>query len=213
MWPFDAPPPPEPTLFESLTAGLLGESPPPPPPPLFEALAPMLVTASGWVGFAMSLLLTQMPTARSIAVTQTCANLVYFVHFMLLGAVGGAASQVVGMVNGLLKYNAAIPACKKLQKLLPVVLAPLGYLTCSRALDLLPLAAIGGRMLAFQATDVQTMRWLAIVAMIPWIPYSVAVESNSSLLTCFLSMGLTLLTIVRHSRASRLDKAAAKKTK
>ena len=106
------------------------ESPPPPPPPtLLETLTPDLIKATGWIALVLSLLLTQMPTARSMAVMQTLTNSTYMMHFWLMGAMGGMNSQLVGVANGLLKYNAETsPTCKTLHKALPLVLIPLGSL-------------------------------------------------------------------------------------
>ena len=80
--------------------------PPPPPPTLLEEWTPFLISSTGWLGFCLSLLNTQMPTAMLMAITQTINNATYMVHFALVGAWSGLATQVIGMTNGLLKIGA-----------------------------------------------------------------------------------------------------------
>ena len=135
------------------------------------------------------------------------------VDFVLLGAVPGAATQIVGMLNGLLKYNSDSPMATTLQKWLPLTLAPLGMITCKKALDVLPLAAICGRMLAFRATDEFVMRLLLPAALLPWIPYSVALGSYSSLLAALLSIALGVVALLRFHGKELKEKLLGSKAK
>ena len=186
------------------------ESPPPPPPPptLLEEWAPFIVWAAGWTGFCLSLLVTQMQTARSMAVTQALNNATFCLQYALLGAWGGFSTQVIGCTNSLLKIGAegGSSLCQSLQRFTPFALIPLGAYTYSKPLDLLPLVAVAGRLISFQATDLQTTRLIQLVALLPWIPYAVALDQSSALLTAVLSIVLQLYAIW-NSRA----KAAAQK--
>ena len=193
------------TLF--LSAWLWDPPPPPPPPPtLLDEWREEIIWAAGWLGFVLSLLVTQMPTALSMAVTQTLNNATFCLQYALLGAWGGCSTQVIGVTNGVLKIGAegGSGLCKTLQKFTPFALIPLGAYTYSKPLDLLPLSAVAGRLVSFQATDMFTVRMIQLVALLPWVPYALALEQTSALLTAILSIGLQLLAIWSNHRAQLL---------
>ena len=95
---------------------------PPPPPP--SAPPPLLGTtnviwASGWIGFCLSLIITQLPTPLSLALAQFANNLTYVIHFSLIGAYSGVATQAIACINALLKIGAESGSekCKTVQRL------------------------------------------------------------------------------------------------
>ena len=65
--------------------------PPPPPPSLLEEWSPTLVWLTGWLGFVLTLAMTQAPTARVMAAMEVMTNSMYLGHFALQGAMGGLA--------------------------------------------------------------------------------------------------------------------------
>ena len=155
-----------------------------------------------------------MPTAMLMAVTQATNNATYVVHFALVGAWSGLATQVIGFTNGLLKIGAECgsDSCKTLQKYTPLALIPLGWRTYSKPLDLLPLCAVAGRLFSFSQKDMFTVRMIQLVALLPWVPYAVALGSQSALATAVLSIVLQCLAIW-NNHYSAASKAAAKKAK
>ena len=187
---------------------------PAPPPTLLEEWTPFLISFTGWLGFCLSLLNTQMPTAMKMAITQAINNATYVIHFALVGAWSGLATQVIAMTNGLLKIGAELGSelCTTVQKYTPLALIPLGWHTYSKPLDLLPLCAVAGRLFSFSQKDMLTVRMIQLMALTPWVPYAVALESESALATAVLSIVLQCLAIwTNHYSAA--SKAAAKKEK
>ena len=76
-----------------LHAQHLAALPPASPPALLQlrggALEPWsdeLIWLSGWLGFCLSLLNTQIRLAKTLAITQTINNATYALHYSLLGA-------------------------------------------------------------------------------------------------------------------------------
>lgn len=156
------------------------------------------VWASGWLGFCMSLLNTQMSSAWSMAFVQLCTNATYAWHYILIGAWSGFITQLLGVITSILKLlEEGRPTCKSLQFYVPFVLIPLGAYTYQRPLDLLPMSAVAGRLASFQASDMRTMRLVRLVSSTPWVPYAIALESYSALSTGVVSITLQLLTIIR----------------
>ena len=80
----------------------------------------------GWLGFVLTLAMTQAPTARVMAAMEVMTNSMYLGHFALQGAMGGLASQAIGFLNGILSYRRDDPICKGLHRMLPVTIPPLG---------------------------------------------------------------------------------------
>jgi hypothetical protein len=190
------------------------DPPPPPPATLLEEWTPFLISSTGWLGFCLSLLNTQMPTAMLMAITQTINNATYVVHFALVGAWSGLATQVIAMTNGLLKIGAECGSelCTTVQKYTPLALIPLGWHTYSKPLDLLPLCAVAGRLFSFSQKDMFTVRLIQLLALIPWVPYAVALGSQSALATAVLSIVLQCIAIYTN-HYSAASKAAAKQKK
>ena len=179
-----------------------------PPPPTPPAPPPLLGTtnviwASGWIGFCLSLIITQLPTPFTVALAQFANNLTYVIHFSLIGAYSGVATQAIACINALLKIGAESGSdkCKTVQRFTPFALLPLGYYTYTKPLDLLPLIAVCGRLISFQATDMLTMRTLQLFALLPWVPYSLALGSSSALMTAALSIVLQCVALwTNHGR-------------
>ena len=181
---------------------------------MLEEWTPLLITSTGWLGFVLSLILTQVPTAMSMAVVQALNNAIYITHFALVGAYSGMATQVIACTNALLKIGAVCGsgACITAQKYTPLALIPLGYYTYSKPLDLLPLSAVAGRLFSFSQKDMFTTRMIQLLALTPWVPYAIALGSQSALATGVLSIVLQCLAIYAN-HFSAASKAAAKKQK
>lgn len=181
---------------------LFGAASPPPPPTLLESVGldvAFVIWATGWIGFCLSLGITMIKKAQTMAFVQACTNFTYLVHYGLQGASGGAASQVVGVLNGVLKYNAATsPLAKTLHTYLPLALIPLGFINVKKALDLLPLIAVGGRLLSYQASSMLKVRIIQAVALTPWFPYAYALNNFATLLTISLSICLGIVSIFQY---------------
>ena len=203
-------------LFSALVALLAwpwDPPPPPPPPTLLEQYSEDIIWAAGWFGFCLSLLVTQMPTALSMAVVQAMNNATFTLQYALLGAWGGFSTQVIGCTNALLKVGAEFgsSSCKSLQKVTPFALIPLGMYTYSKPLDLLPLSAVAGRLISFQATDMFTMRIMQLLALMPWLPYALALGQASALLTAAASILLQLVAVWSNHSAQILGRDKKKK--
>ena len=192
------------------------DSPPPPPPPTFlEEWTPFLITFTGWLGFCLSLINTQMPTAMKMATTQALNNATYLLHFALVGAWSGLATQVIALINALLKIGAEFgsTSCTNIQRYTPLVLIPLGWQTYSQPLDLLPLSAVAGRLFSFSLKDMFAMRMMQLLFLTPWIPYAIALDSQSALATAVLSVVLQCIAIYNHHFSAGALAAAKKKKK
>ena len=168
-----------------------------PPQVLPDGWDVSIIWMTGWVGFCGSLLITQLRTAKALGGAQAINNMLFVIHFALLGAWGGVASQIIGICNGLLKYQSEIPACKRIHAYLPLALVPLAAVTYEKPLDILPSLAVAGRLVAFQASNMARTRLGCMIALLPWIPYSLKVGSNSSLVNVCLSMTLQAIAIAR----------------
>jgi hypothetical protein len=194
-----------------LTLAYFWDPPPPPPPSLLELWTPTLVWASGWLGFCLSLINTQTPTKRATAAVQTLNNLTYVLHYGLVGAWSGLATQVLAATNGLLTLGglSGSSTCLALQRITPLALIPLGAYTYQRPSDLLPLSAVATRLISFQF-DGLTMRMIQLLALMPWIPYAVILDSTPALMTVLLSVVLQLLAIYTNHLSAAAQRAEKK---
>ena len=191
-------------LLQSLLLAWPWDKPAPPaPPPLtfLELWTDSIVWGTGWLGFCLSLLVTQMPTTFSMALVQTMNNATYGVQYAFLGAWSGCATQAIAVTNGILKLGVefGMSKCKTVQQFTPYALVPLFAYTYSKPLDLLPFMAVALRLISLQAADASTARLIALAASTPWIPYCLALGQMQTLLAAVLAIGLQLLTIWRHS--------------
>ena len=206
------------SFFSLAAASWLWSPPPPPPPPptsFLDVSSEDLIWATGWLGFLLSLAVTQMPTAMTTATVQMLNNATFCVQYALLGAWSGCSTQAVGVLNATLKIGAekGSQRAKGLQKVTPFLLVPLGAITYKGPLDLLPLSAVAGRLISFQATDMLTMRLIQLVALLPWLPYAHALGQSSAMLTALLSIVLQLVALVsQHSLAELGGRGAAANT-
>jgi hypothetical protein len=182
---------------------------PPPPPTLLEEWSETLVWGTGWLGFCLTLCLTQMPTATSMAIMEVVTNAMYIAHYGLQGALGGLASQTIGMLNGLLSYNDENATAKMLHKLLPLSLLPLGWLSCEGLVDLVPLLATGLRLFAYQFKSVLRIRLLQVLSSCAWLTYGFLIESSPTITTSVACMALTLIAIARSGGAESAAKKSA----
>ena len=55
--------------------------------------------------------------------------------------------------------------------------------------------AVCGRLISFQATEMLTMRTLQLFALLPWVPYALALGSDSALMTAGLSIVLQCVAL------------------
>ena len=187
--------------------------PPPPPPTLLESITDKdaLTHASGWAGFCFALLVPLMSSPKMMAMMQVMDNLTFYIHYSLIGAHGGAASQLMGLVNGLLKYNETNSTlCKHCLRIFPLALVPVGFLTVETRWDLLPLTAVGGRLLSYQASSMLKIRILQAAALLPWFPYAIALGNSAALLTACLSMFLCVASILRYHADDIFNPSKAK---
>ena len=199
------------SAFVMLVVGWPWDQPPPPPPPTpLEQWSESLVWATGWLGFVLTMAITQMQSPRTMAFMEVVTNSMYIAHFGLLGAMGGLASQTIGFFNGLLSYNSDIPLCKMLHTLLPAALIPLGALTYEASVDLVPLTAVAIRLLAYQFESMLHIRALQVLSSCAWLSYGWLISSSSVMLTSVSCGGLTLLAMARDSHTAA---APVKKTK
>ena len=166
-------------------------------------------TATGWAGFLLTLVLTQMPTARSMAMMEVVTTSMYILHYGMQRAMGGVASMALGCANGLLAYNSSTSATAKLlHKFLPVALIPLAISSYEGPVDLVPLLATGGNLVAYTFTNVLYIRMLKISCSVAWLTYGFLIESSSTITTSIFSMGLTLIAIARQGRGAQSKKNA-----
>ena len=187
FWPFSQPP-----------------AAPPPPPTLLQHLedaTPTIVWLTGILGVALAIAVTQMPTKNSIALCQAAYSITFLVHFLLSGELGAVGSQLIGLANGALTYYSGNTVCQQLHKLLPLAIVPLAAATTTTFIDLLPLLAIGGRLVAFQSADVFKMRLIATLSLLPWLPYGVAISSWPVLFDNGMSVVLSIIALVRFHSA------------
>ena len=203
-------------LFMTLLSWPWHPPPPPPPPPtLLELWSDDLVWALGWLGFCLSLVVTQMPTALSMAIVQTCNNVTFTFQYALMGAWGGFSTQVIAATNGFLKIGAenGVGACKTLQRFTPLALVPLAAATYKSPMDLLPLSAVAGRLFSFQLSDMFAMRLVQLLALLPWVPYAMILNNFAALLTALLSIALQIFAIFNHHLKDKLTGTTGAKQK
>ena len=192
-----------------MTSWFWNQAPPPPPPTFLEEWSEDILWATGWFGFCLSLLCTQMPTALSMAIVQALNNATFCIQYGLLGAWGGLSTQIIACTNALLKIGVeggGSGLCKTLQRVMPFLLIPLGAYTYSKPLDLLPLSAAAGRLVSYQMQDMYAMRRLQLVALTPWVPYAIALGQSSSLLTAVVAIVLQAIALWSNHSAQILGR-------
>eukprot|EP00928_Gymnodinium_smaydae_P013968 TRINITY_DN15063_c0_g1_i1.p1 TRINITY_DN15063_c0_g1~~TRINITY_DN15063_c0_g1_i1.p1 ORF type:complete len:176 (-),score=5.27 TRINITY_DN15063_c0_g1_i1:9-536(-) len=155
-----------------------------------------IVQGSGWVGLILTLSVAWMPTKTLACMCGLSCNATYVFHYALIGAWGGIGSQVVGCCNQILGYlGNTYPKAKRAHQWLWLTLVPIAYLTAHDLWDVLPLSGTLFGLVAMQQNEMIWLRTFTAFAQLPWIPYSLHVDSPSTLITTLIYISMLVFNI------------------
>mmetsp|Transcript_71018 Transcript_71018/g.151948 ORF Transcript_71018/g.151948 Transcript_71018/m.151948 type:complete len:136 (-) Transcript_71018:35-442(-) len=122
----------------------------------------------------------------------------YVLHYLLIGAWSGAADQLIAGVNAALGYFADLhPLLKRVHNVYAVVYIPLAYLTVNELWDVLPLSSSMIAFFAMRQTSAVRIRIFAICYQLPWLPYSLHIQSSATLIQVVIYIAMLLFNIFK----------------
>jgi hypothetical protein len=155
--------------------------------------------ACGWCGTALALVMTQMPTKKTIMGASLACSLAQCCHFFLLpGGLSGLDMQLVMVLMSIFGYYDSERWAQRCYYLLYPALLGLGLSALHTAFDALPVLASLISVYARQCRSLYKLRLLTIFSTVPWLPYLVRVKSWSNLCGMLLFTALSIVAFVRY---------------
>ncbi|MGN0989518.1 MAG: YgjV family protein [Eubacteriales bacterium] len=152
----------------------------------------------GIVALTMVICSFQQNDRKKLMVFQIFATTLYSVHFVMLGAMSGAAMNMLCAVRAVVFYDRSkkwvqSPVCPIIFSVLSVVL---GVVTWAGPMTLLPTVATVLTSLSFWAKTPKSIRLFTLPASPMWLVYNILNRSYSGVLTeCFVMTSIIVAMI------------------
>lgn len=159
---------------------------------LIEELPSWVADALGWIGLAISLIGTQVPSRTGIFACDMGASVANALHFFLRGNSGGMESQTMSFIAAVFGAVSTMKRFAWVYTLLyPMVLyAGFSAATEHGYLEALPQLTVLMSLIGKQSSSMLTLRLLVLLSCIPSTLYGVVTASvpyttSSLIFTCF----------------------------
>jgi hypothetical protein len=149
----------------------------------------------GWLATLLSFVGPMLPSKRGLTFVSLVTGVIYMLHYAILGgrAWGAVGSQLLSVTNAALAFTGRFP---RVHQGLWLALVPIAAATSVDAWDLLPHVSMLLGLLAFQCSEL-SLRILAVISTLPWIPYALRIGSHSTLASCAVYAAIQTAQITR----------------
>ena len=134
------------------------------------------------IAFCIWILAYYRKTVRDILIFQSAANILYFIHYLLLGALSGAYISFVGIVRNLLFL-----LFKKNKKILVIILIVLYFIITvmfyENLYSIIPMCACSIYLLFMLKDNKISLLEGEFICALLWLVYGIFVHSYSSVIT------------------------------
>ena len=126
---------------------------------------------------------------------QTMANLMWMIHYLLLGSLSAVFANLIGTLRNIVygfrgKYKFADSKIVPAVSIIAFVIS--GILTYTNPFDILPMMAMVLASIAFFIKDEKTIRYISVFIAVSWLTFGVYAGSVASI----VSDGSTLISII-----------------
>lgn len=167
----------------------------------------VLIQLVGLLAMLLGVTSVQWKHRSYILLTQVSASIMWVVHFLLLGALSGAAMNAVGGVRSVVFLRKKRPRWL-LWCLLAVVVA-VGGLTWQGPLSILPTCGMLAGTLALWQQDEQRIRRLLLLASPLWFSYNLLVGSYAGIANELILITSILVALWRYRRSGAMNRVAS----
>ena len=155
---------------------------------------PVIVQGIGLAALLLNLSVFQTNTRKNMLVLGLCGCILWATHFYLLGALTGAAVNLMA-AGRFVVYSGVRPSRKNrwiMWSFLGLT-AMVTAITWEGFISLLPFLGTASGVIAFWQKDTKLIRRLALTSSPPWIVYAFLVGSYPGIVTESLLMGSNLI--------------------
>lgn len=165
----------------------------------------------GFVAMACGIISFQSKKRTSILLFQTTSNLLWVVHYLLLGAFSAVVANAIGILRNLVymqrgKYKFAD------SKFIPVIFVVIftisGILTYENPFSLLPMIAMAVATVAFFVNNENLIRWLSLGIAIPWLTFGIYAGSIASAVSDGTNLVSIIISLIRYRGAYSINNGA-----
>jgi hypothetical protein len=156
--------------------------------------------AVGFVAAAMLILSFQCKSSRKLFFVQMCANAIYVIHFLMLGAYSGCVSLFISCVRNLI-LSGKRPWCwwKGWPWLLIAANLAATAATWQGAFSILPCIAVVSVNFSAWSRNGKKIRMTNIFSVAPsWLIYSIYTGSVSGVITELITLGSVAVSVMRY---------------
>lgn len=166
----------------------------------------------GFIAMACGIISFQSKRRTNILLFQTTSNLLWVVHFLLLGAFSAVLANVIGILRNLVymqrgKYKFAD------SKLIPIAFVAIftvsGILTYEDPFSLLPMLAMAVATVAFFVRKENLIRWMSLGIAVPWLTYGIYAGSIASAISDGTNLISIIISLIRYRGAYSEKKSAS----
>lgn len=171
----------------------------------YSALLNFAAQMAGFIGTILSFVMYLARKRKTILLGKFTCDILWILHYGLIGAYSGAALNVLALGRESVFYNKEKKwASSKLWLVLFVVLTIISSaLSWEGMLSLLPMIGSCCAVVSFWCTNPFHIRLLALPCQILWLIYSIFHQSLPSLVSCSISLAAILIGLYRDIRSKR----------
>lgn len=151
---------------------------------------------------------------RNIIILNVTSRILYILQYLLLGAISGAALDILGAVASVVAGKKDSPFIKRHKKLImilidgAIIIAGLAICIINKnPLDLLPIAGVLLHTGAFWMSDERIIRRISLVGSPCWLAYNLASRAYGSAVGDTLSICSIIVAMIRYRKREKSDKA------
>ena len=167
-------------------------------------LIPQIIGLAAVFAFLLSYL---QKTRRNIIILNVTSRLLYILQYLLLGAISGAALDILGALSSILAGRKHTPFIQKHLKTviismnLLIVAAGVAIAVINRSfLDILPIFGVILHTSAFWMTSEKIIRRISLLGSPFWFVYNLVSRAYGSAIGDLLSMCSIVIAMIRYRR-------------
>jgi len=166
----------------------------------------------GFIATGIAIASFQAKRRITILALQTGANLLWMVHYLMLGKYSAVFANLLGAARNVIygfrgKYKFAD------SKIIPVisviVFAVTGVLTYTNPFDILPMLAMIFASLAFFVKEERKLRYMSLLIATPWLTFAVYAGSIAGIISDGSVLISIILAIIRYRKFDIYEKTTA----
>jgi hypothetical protein len=158
----------------------------------------------GFAAMACGIISFQSKRRVSILTFQTVSNILWVIHYLMLGAVSAVVANAIGIVRNLVYMQ------RGKRKFADSIFVPIffvaafllsGIITYETPFSLLPMLAMAVATVAFFVTNENLIRWMSLGIAVPWLTFGVYAGSVASVISDGTNLISIIISLIRYKGA------------